>query len=487
VSTLPSPYGSGLLGRIARNAAALAAGGLVAQLCLFAVEVLIARRLGRTEYGTFSAVFAIGMASLAFFEFGMGWKVLQDGSRDVRRLPALLGTTLVLKLLLAALVYGVLVLLLPRLGYGPDLLALFGVLFGYFALLALQESLAAVNAARLQMHRNAAWQAATPLLVLIAVALGTTWAPALLTVAWAYVLASAAVTTAWAVQTFRDERPRVVVAEAVPLLRGSALYGASGLLNEWSYRVEVLALSLLRGPGEVALFAAADRFSALFVKVSSLSTRVVAPVLFNQSEHHAAQYARSARLLLRGMAVLGSLGALAIACLAEPLVSATFGDAFRPAGLVLMILAPSVALRFAMAGLRVVLSSSGQHVRRTVSLGGGVGTAIAANALLIPAYGIAGAALARVSGDLVQLSLQVSARHLPFAPLALLTWIAAPALLAAGAFYVATVAFASAWLTGAAALILYSGALIATRSIHPRELGELLRLLRAARRSRAGR
>lgn len=464
----------GLVRRLALNAVALAAGGVIAQLCFLAVEALVARRLGRADYGVTSTVYAISFTALYFVEFGMGNKLVQDGARDPRCIPVLLGTTFALKLILAGLVYAVLLLALPALGYGAKIVDYFAIFFAYAVLFALQESLASVNSARLQMHINAAFQAATPLAVLAFVAIAMVGDVSLSGIAWSYVLACLLVSAVWTWKTFRAERPRLELARTPEIIRGSWHYGLSGLLYQMSYRVEVIALSLFGSMVEVGLFAAADRLADIAMKVSILGSRVVSPVLFRQSRHDRERYVRSCRMVVRGASILGATGGLMLAGLAEPLMVGLFGAAFAQSALALSILAPSIALRFATSGLRLVLTSSDLHGRRVGGLAVGVGAAAALNLALIPRFGIAGAALARLSGDFAQIAVLLASPDLPLPRRLLLAWMGVPIVLAAVAHGGASLLTHSPWLHLAIALPLFTALLLSTGTVRPSELRALL-------------
>src|SRR5690606_32528830 len=113
------------LRRLAMNVLSLAGGGVVAQLCLIAVEVLIARRLGQESYGVFATVFAISMSVALLADLGTTWKLLEDGSRDRAAIPAVLGTTLVLKLVALAVALPVAAGVLLAAGYPPYVVQFF--------------------------------------------------------------------------------------------------------------------------------------------------------------------------------------------------------------------------------------------------------------------------------------------------------------------------------------------------------------------------
>jgi O-antigen/teichoic acid export membrane protein len=463
------------------NAAALALGGVISQGTLVLVEAIVARKLGGSEYGVFSTVQAIALTCLHFFEFGMGWMLIQDGSRDARTIAPLLGTTFVLKFVLAAAVYAAMLLGLPLAGYDARVTSFFAIFFGYAFTYGLQESLAGANAARHQMYINAFYQAATPLAVLAFVALATRLSPSLTSFGWAYVLGGACVTGVWTWQSFRAERPRVDFTQTVDIFRGSYLYGIGGLLYQVSYRVEVMALSAMRGMADVGLFAAADKFTDIGVKVALLGSRVTAPLMFNQSRHDVAGFTRSCRIAIRASAVLGAAGGLMLATLAEPLMLGIFGESFRSSAPILTILAPSVALRFSTAALRLALTSSDQHARRVGGLAAGVAASTLSNVALIPAFGTLGAAWARFAGDVVQIALLLRAPSLPIARRHLVSWMILPLILGALSFVAAIVVTDNPWARTVLALLVFAVALAATGCVRVSELRELVRAARAGR------
>ena len=468
----------GQLRKIGVNAAALALGGVIAQSCLILVEAVVARRLGESDYGVFSTVQAIALTSLHFFEFGMGWKLIEDGSRDTRTIAPLLGTTLLLKCGLAGLVYAVVLVGLPLAGYETSVVSFFAIFFVYAFAYGLQESLGGANAARHQMHINAIYQAATPVAVLAFAVLATTISSSLAAVGWAYVAGCALVTAIWIWQLFRTEKPTLDLKRSADIFRGSYLYGIGGFLYQASNRMEVMALSVLSGMADVGLFAAADKFTDIGVKVALLGSRVTAPLMFSQSCHDVVGYARSCRIILRGSSVLGAAGGLLLAAFAEPLVTAIFGESFRRAAVILIILAPSVALRFSTAALRLALTSSDQHAHRVGGLAAGVAASALGNVALIPPFGVLGSAWARFLGDVVQIALLLRTRSLPVAPFSLVSWMLLPLILGTVSYVVAVLATSNSWLQGFLSLTTFAVALIMTRCVRISEFREFAQAVR---------
>ena len=317
--------------KVALNALALATGGIVAQVCFLFIEALIARRLGSEAYGTYGTVYAIALQAGCIAEMGMAWKLLEEGSRDHAAIPRILGTTIVLKLVFCGLLYLPMLALLQLLGYSQEVIGFFSIFFGYAVLLAVQDSLAAVYAAHQRMHVSALFQGAIPVAILACVAIATQFAHQLETIAWAYIAGAALVVSIWTWRTFLAEHPRVEMRRAGEILRGSYLYGITGVLYQIILRIDLVLLSLLREMSEVGLFAASDKLADMGLKAGTLSARVISPVLFAQSRHDPEGYRRTCKLVIRGVSVIGVFGCVALALLAEPLLVAVFGKPFGAA------------------------------------------------------------------------------------------------------------------------------------------------------------
>jgi O-antigen/teichoic acid export membrane protein len=132
--------------------------------------------------------------------------------------------------------------------------------------------------------------------------------------------------------------------------------------------------------------------------------------------------------------------------------------------------------------LQILLSASGEHTRRTASMAAGLAAAAVANIVLIPSYGIIGAATARVIADLVGVRALAGAPKLPVAGRAVAGWILGPVVLGATAYVLAQLLPVHFVLQFAAAIAAYALGLLSTRMVHVDELRELTRMVRLAPR-----
>jgi O-antigen/teichoic acid export membrane protein len=461
---------------ILRNAAALALGGVLAQGCMMAIEALIARRLGQAAYGVFSTAYAFGLIGIFFIDFGMSWRLIQDGSRDPQTMPLLLGTTMALRALVALAIYPLMLLGFAWLDLGPGTVGFFAILFGYVVLMSAQNGLAAVNSAEQRMHVSAGYQGATPMLILALLLAVPPALASLSAVAVAFVAGSLLVSGLWAWTALRRTRPMVRMRDAPRILKESYLFAVTGLLAHGAVRLEVLLLPIFRPLADVGLFAAADKFTDIGFKAAIIGSRVVAPVLFKVSHADPEAFRRACRQTMRAASALGVAAALTLALAGSWLVTLVFGQQFGAAGTILTILAASLALKFMNQAAQIVLTACDRHVRRTVGQALGVGSSLAANITLIPAWGPAGAAFARLIGECVQIVTLLSARSLPVARLRAATWLLVPALVGVASYVATKYLFADRhfWQVPAA-LVMYAALLLLVGAFRLGEIRELLR------------
>jgi O-antigen/teichoic acid export membrane protein len=414
--------------RLARNAVALAVGGIVAQLAFTLLEILVARKLGAEAYGVFVTAYAWTVLGSCLIEFGTSFWTVQEGSRNLSRLPALLGSALTVNLVMFAILYLLLAVVANALSPNP-VLSLLLVILPYGLILTLQSELGAIYSSHQTMHVNAFFQGLAPVAILVVYFAYSTRELDIADVAAAYVIGGALVTGIWFAHTLRSIRPQFSTAEIRTTLRSSYQYALSSVLGQVYLKVDIVMLSALAGLREAGIYAAAFKLVELVLKVAVLSGRVFAPAMFKASHESDKTFRIFASLMTRSLAVAGLLAGVVSFVLAEELIFFMFGEAYDASVPVLRILGGVMAAKCMIVSLQLVLSSMDLHFQRVTSLGIAVLAHIAANAALIPRFGALGAAIATLcSGILIILLYAYSAsrrRSLRFS-----RWLLLPTCLA---------------------------------------------------------
>lgn len=471
----PPALTGGQIRKLAKNAAALAVGGIAAQAAFVLVEALVARRLSQELYGVFSTVFVLTYLSIWVVDSGIGWKLVQDGSRRAAEIPRLLGTALLLRTGIFLAFYPLAVGMVSLLGYDPRVLILFGIFYGYVLIMVVQDSLVSVYAAQQRMEVNALYQGLTPVVICLLAYFLVARDQSINTVAYAYLAGSGLVTAVWLGLTVRRVKPWVDFRGAPEILKGSYQYGLSGLLGYTFLRVDILLMSLLRDMSEVGIYAAAAKLLDLANKIPILSARVVAPMLFQKSHEDPAAYRKICNAMLRVATGVAMAIGLSFNLLAEPLITFVFGEKYANAAIILQILGAAFALRFVSTALQTVLSTSDLHARRTKSIALATAVNIGFNLILIPLYGGIGAAISVILGNLVLISAFLFAARQPVDVGAALRGILIAAAWAGAAVIVARYVTPDPLLAWLLAISLFAAALAATGFINRKQVVRLVR------------
>lgn len=384
---------------LALNAAAMAAGGLAAQLVFTSIEIVVARQLGSDAYGLFAFVYVITLTVALLVDMGVTWYVIDEGSRRPSAIPELIGTTIALKTGAYAIAYPIVLGTFWLFGYSEVTLLLLGVFLLYGALLLLQETLAAAHAARQTMHISALFQAFSPLLIAVLVGLSFLFERGLLGIGLAYVLGAALVSLSWLYLMTRGETVRVNLRAIPAILKGSYLYGISGLMSQALYKADILLLSLLTSMQTVGIYAAGYKLLDLAYKVPILGMRVVSPTLYKLRDTCRIEYAQVADAYFRCSLFFGLVLTIIGFLAASTLIELLFGDGFSDSADVLRLLSLSFVLKFVAGCLQAVLSTLGEHRRRTQALAFATVSIVLLQLGLIPSLGAMGAAGAVVIGE----------------------------------------------------------------------------------------
>ncbi len=372
----------------------------------FVVVLLLARWLGAAEYGRYAVAWSVLSLVPVFGALGLPQLLMrdgavyeQDGMWGLRRGLLLSGLVyLALWGLLAAgvgiaLIWGVL-----DLGMEDRWLYLLAVILAVPAML-----LRVLGGWLLGRRRVVAGQLGEAVLrrglvilfigFAILTALRADATNALMLQGAALVLAAMAV----AVLVIRDERS---LPGAPPLLHlrrwgaGGASFLAIGALTVAMQHTDVLMLGSLVATEDAGIYHLAARMAELAALALAAVNVVLAPLFARLAA--AGEIARLHRIAVTSARLLTLLGLAALAGFAVfgGWLLGLFGVGFSDGRTALLILAAAQVANLACGSVALLLSMAGHAGATARGMAAGAGANVALNALLIPLYGIEGAALA---------------------------------------------------------------------------------------------
>lgn len=176
-----------------------------------------------------------------------------------------------------------------------------------------------------------------------------------------------------------------------PMLAFSMVGYFSNLINLVNYRFDVWVVDQYHGVAALGLYAVAVGTGQLLFYVPDPFSRVVQPYLFGQVDNEMlARYKAVARLNFTSLLVLG----LFMGLMAPWVLPLLFGEVFAGSVLALQLLLPGIIFSGATKILSQLVIQQGQQSFNLLATAVGAIFTIGLDLLLIPAWGIEGAAVA---------------------------------------------------------------------------------------------
>ena len=398
---------------VARNFFALVSGEAVARLTAFATTIYIARTLGAESYGVIGFALAVILylsriadGGMEFFGLGIR-EIAEDRERVVSHAPDLITARLAVSALMAVVLLAV-GLALPQ---QPDglILALYGL-----TLIAIGGGTRWVHIG-LQSARSVAFaRVAGELTVLILVLWLVRNAADIARVPLAQLTGDALAATlmVWSLKRRGFAFPlRLRPALVLPIFKRSAPLVMSALLGLVVYNSDLIFLRIFRDATTVGYYAAAYTLVSFLTNLGLVYTQSLTPALTRVarvSEIRDRLYQGSAAQVFAITLPI----ALGGAWLAGDIIGTIFGAEFQePSARALQLLLWSIPLAMAREVNYVALVVAGHQTKILRLTTFSAVMNIGLNILLIPRYGITGAATATVSTELFRMLLAQGYAH----------------------------------------------------------------------------
>jgi O-antigen/teichoic acid export membrane protein len=413
-------FSSGAAKRAARNATALALSSVLAKGLLFVWQIILARWLGSEGYGTYGTIGAMLSIGAAIPEFGMGLIVVRDVATRPQDAGRFLAATLVMQPALAGVGYGVLLLSAVLLGYDSRLIALLALAALSLGVDALgnmcHNQLIAIERMVLTALIAAGHILALIMLVALALALGGgLWGLYVATISAGLLRAGVYWLFTWGRFDIRPIFPVDRTLARRLLVDGWPLALSSFLVLAYQHSDKLLTTALI---GEASTGQLTASFVIVFGVIELLSTTILVAVFPLMSRTYGSGMREMFDFMLEKLAFFNLTLSLPIAIftslLAVSLSSLVFGpDYTRTADVLQVLIWYTVVTMVANVFSKALLIQNRQR-RLLVIRMAGLALNIALNLVLLPALGVAGAAVATLIAEIV--ILVAILRSFDFAP-----------------------------------------------------------------------
>jgi O-antigen/teichoic acid export membrane protein len=388
-----------------RSLGSAAASKLGSALCGVLTFGFLARALGARGLGEYRTVLTLLLFAGAIFDFGLYPLTLREIAQPRADRARILGSAVGLRLVSTCLAIALLAVVVSVAGFDSTVCT--GVLItgGGWVCIQLHEMLKAVFQFKMAQHRSAiAEMAGVGLslgLIIALTGLGVGAAGMLAATASGFCLTGG---LAWYfARQLVPFRPRFDLSLWRQFIVTCVPFAVSAVLLIVRLRVDLLLLSVLRPPAEVGLYDAPVKLYELLLSLASILGGLMTPLFIQDLSAEKTL----ARRLSAGIAAMAIFAALAFAVLyecAEPVVTLLAGSDFVQAARPLRIIAAAAGLAGLTSILRFAAIALNQQARMTRADLAGVGLALVAHLILIPRFGLMGAAAGRLAGDVVTLA-----------------------------------------------------------------------------------
>jgi O-antigen/teichoic acid export membrane protein len=391
---------------LARNVlfASLSAGSSVLLLVLL---LLAAKLLGTEAFGRFSFVLALSVIFETLMDFGLKEVTTRTVARDPRHAVPHVRNTFGMKAVLGILAVLLLAATTGVLRQDTELvqaavsLGLGGVLRSYMT--TLRSIFYAID--RFDLETTVL--VSDRLLVLIAGAGVLIGGYGVVALSGAFLLAriaGLALAATLASRVVGELRPSFDLPFWRDLQMRAIPFGAFVVVLQLYNYVDTVMLGVMRGDIETGLYNAAYRLYEGFAHIPSIISVVLTPRLAREFVSDRGAYRRTAAWGIGAAAALGIPAGLLAYLIAPPAVALLYDQSYAPSAGVLQLLGLGFVVVFPLAVLHTIAMAA--NAERLMLLTAVVGCAANAslNLLLIPGYGMNGAAFATIIGEAISLA-----------------------------------------------------------------------------------
>jgi O-antigen/teichoic acid export membrane protein len=375
---------------------------------LLALLMIAGRFLSTADYGRFSFALALTTIVETIMDVGLGQVTVRAVARDKNKATGLFRQVLGLKLVWVAVGLAILAVVTPILKTDPRIIALCYVMGLSSAIRSYLLTARGLLQGLGRFDLEALAVVSDRLLLLAAGGAALWMGYGLFGLAVAFVAARVTILAAVMIvlrNVLGSVRPafdRAIWSELQTAALPLGLFMIA--LNTYTL-VDTVILGVMRSDAEVGWYAASYRVYDGLTYAPSILAAVLTPRLSYLFVHDRPAHRRLMMRVLGGSVTMGVLLGGGAMLVAKPLVVLLFGSRYAPAALPLQILAGGALFVFATWILHAAAISTNLDRRLLVTTVIGLAANVGLNVVLIPRWGIAGAAWATVMAEGITVAL----------------------------------------------------------------------------------
>jgi O-antigen/teichoic acid export membrane protein len=401
--------------RVAKNTTVLLVAQVVSYLLAFLYTMYIARYLGAAGFGILSFALAFTGIFGVFGDLGLQPLTTREVARNKSLAPKYLANVSLMKVILAAVTFGLIALAINLMGYPTETIRVV-YLFGLYVICAaFTQMFYSLFQAFERMEFQAIGQMLNAALLLGGVIFAIKLGFSIIGFASLYVITSAiALGYSFAVMKLKFSNPASASTAKVieldwsfwkPTIKEALPFGLSAIFVAIFYWIGSVMLSSMKGDEVVGWYSAAYRMVLTLLFLPSAFNSAIFPVMsgFHVSSQDALRlsYAK----YLKYMLVLTVPIGVGTTLLANRIILLIFGNGYMPSVVALQILVWAFVFISMSSPFYRLLEATNNQRKGTKAAAICMASNIALNLLLIPRYSYEGASIAAVATEGVSLAI----------------------------------------------------------------------------------
>jgi len=383
---------------IAKNVFWLAIGQFGSRCIRAAITIYAARVLGASEYGVFSYALAAASFYMVFSDVGMGSILSREVAKRQKEEKKYFATILGIKILLLIFTALLLIVVAPRFAKIEKAASMMPLI----ALLVIFDSLRdfafAFFKGKEKMEREAIITLVLNIAITIFGFIVLYFSPTSLALLWVYILSSFIgflMAAYFLRREFRDAIGHFSKQLIKPIIQAAWPIAVGGLVGMFMFNIDVLMLGWWRTSAEIGFYSASQKIVGMLYIIGGLLVAAASPALFRIIYENDKERIRIAITKIMIIVLLIALPfVVGGTVLGDEIIKLVFGSNYMEAVPAFRIM---IILLLAIYPFNVLNNIIFAYNKQAKMLGYSVVTTLAnivLNAILIPLYGIEGAAAA---------------------------------------------------------------------------------------------
>jgi O-antigen/teichoic acid export membrane protein len=400
--------------KIAKNTSMLSISQIISYILIFFYTIYIARFFGADGFGTLSFALAFSGIFSIFADLGLNVLTVREVARNKSLTKKYIGNVLLIKIILAFLTFGLILLFVNLLNYPQETM----IVVYLVSLSTILSSIFGIFYSIFQAYEKIEYQSLGQILSSLIVFFGVLWGISLgfdvIGFSLLYFASNAMILIYNFIIYFRKfsfprieydkEFWKITIKESLPF----GISGISGMIYTY---IDSVMLSLIQGNEVVGWYNASYRLILVLLFIPTIINTVVFPRM--------SQYYNSSRTSLRlmnekyfkFMLMIGFPLAIGVTLLANKLILLIFGQEYVQSIIALQILIWTIVFTFAGASFVQLLQSTNNQFVLTKISGICVIINVILNLIFIPKFSYIGASIATLITEIILVGYIIRANY----------------------------------------------------------------------------